>query len=50
MDQVFGQIQNEIPHSWKVGEITITNLPGMEEISNFNSIANSPEAEEAFGK
>ena len=36
--------------SWKAGEIPITNLPGMEELSNFGSIANSPEAEEAFGK
>ena len=35
--------------SWKAGEIPITNLPGMEELSNFDSIANSPEAEEAFG-
>ena len=36
--------------SWKAGEIPINNLPGMEELSNFGSIANSPEAEEAFGK
>ena len=36
--------------SWEAGEIPITNLPGMEELSNFGSIANSPEAEEAFGK
>ena len=36
--------------SWKAGEIPNTNLPGMEELSNFGSIANSPEAEEAFGK
>ena len=36
--------------SWEAGEIPITNLPGMEELSNFDSIANSPEAEEAFGK
>ena len=36
--------------TWKAGEIPITNLPGMEELSNFDSIANSPEAEEAFGK
>ena len=35
--------------TWKAGEIPITNLPGMEELSNFGSIANSPEAEEAFG-
>ncbi len=36
--------------SWEAGETPITNLPGMEELSNFGSIANSPEAEEAFGK
>ena len=36
--------------SWESGEIPINNLPGMEELSNFGSIANSPEAEEAFGK
>jgi len=36
--------------SWESGEIPITNLPGMEGLSNFDSIANSPEAEEAFGK
>ena len=36
--------------SWEAGEIPITNLPGMECLSNFDSIANSPEAEEAFGK
>ena len=36
--------------SWEAGEIPITNLPGMEGLSNFDSIANSPEAEEAFGK
>ena len=36
--------------SWEAGKIPITNLPGMEELSNFGSIANSPEAEEAFGK
>ena len=35
---------------WEAGEIPITNLPGMEGLSNFDSIANSPEAEEAFGK
>ena len=36
--------------SWEAGEIPINNLPGMEGLSNFDSIANSPEAEEAFGK
>ena len=36
--------------SWEAGETPITNLPGMEELSNLDSIANSPEAEEAFGK
>ena len=36
--------------SWEAGEIPITNLPGMDGLSNFDSIANSPEAEEAFGK
>ena len=36
--------------SWDAGEIPINNLPGMEGLSNFDSIANSPEAEEAFGK
>ena len=36
--------------SWEAGEIPITNLPGMEGLSNLDSIANSPEAEEAFGK
>ena len=36
--------------SWKAGEIPITNQPGMEALSNLDSIANSPEAEEAFGK
>ena len=36
--------------SWESGEIPITNLPGMEGLSNFDSIANSPEAEEAFGE
>ena len=36
--------------SWEAGEMPITNLPGMEELSNFDLIANSPEAEEAFGK
>ena len=35
---------------WEAGEIPITNLPGMEGLSNLDSIANSPEAEEAFGK
>ena len=36
--------------SWDAGEIPISNLPGMEGLSNMDSIANSPEAEEAFGK
>ena len=36
--------------SWEAGEIPINNLPGIEGLSNFDSIANSPEAEEAFGK
>ena len=36
--------------SWEAGKIPITNLPGMEGLCNFDSIANSPEAEEAFGK
>ena len=36
--------------SWGAGEIPVANLPGMEGLSNFDSIANSPEAEEAFGK
>ena len=36
--------------SWEAGEIPITNLPGMEGLSNLDSIASSPEAEEAFGK
>ena len=36
--------------SWEAGEIPVTNLPGMEGLSNFDSIANSPEAEEAFGQ
>ena len=36
--------------SWVAGEIPIPNLPGMEGLSNMDSIANSPEAEEAFGK
>ena len=36
--------------SWEPGKIPITNLPGMEGLSNFDSIANSPEAEEAFGQ
>ena len=35
--------------SWEAGEIPVANLPGMEGLSNFDSIANSPEAEEAFG-
>ena len=36
--------------SWEAGEIPVANLPGMEGLSNLDSIANSPEAEEAFGK
>ena len=36
--------------SWDAGEIPISNLPGMEGLSNMDLIANSPEAEEAFGK
>ncbi len=36
--------------SWDAGEIPISNLPGMEGLSKMDSIANSPEAEEAFGK
>ena len=36
--------------SWEAGEIPITNLPGMDGLSNMDLIANSPEAEEAFGK
>ena len=36
--------------SWESGEKPGSNLPGMEGLSNFDSIANSPEAEEAFGK
>ena len=36
--------------SWEAGEIPISNLPGMEGLSSLDSIANSPEAEEAFGK
>ena len=39
-----------ITSSWEAGEMPITNLAGMEGLSNFDSIANSPEAEEAFGK
>jgi len=35
---------------WEAGEIPTTNLAGMEGLSNLDSIANSPEAEEAFGK
>ena len=35
--------------SWDAGEIPIYNLPGMEGLSNMDTIANSPEAEEAFG-
>ena len=36
--------------SWDAGEIPISNLPGMEGLNNMDLIANSPEAEEAFGK
>ena len=36
--------------SWESGEKPGSNLPGMEGLSNLDSIANSPEAEEAFGK
>ena len=36
--------------SWEAGEKPGSNLPGMEGLSNLDSIANSPEAEEAFGK
>ena len=36
--------------SWEAGEIPNTNITGMEVLSNFDSIANSPEAEEAFGQ
>jgi len=36
--------------SWKAGEIPNNKLPGMEGLRNLDSIANSPEAEEAFGK
>ena len=36
--------------SWEAGEKLGSNLPGMEGLSNLDSIANSPEAEEAFGK
>jgi len=36
--------------SWEAGEKPVSNLPGMEGLSNLDSIANSPEAEEAFGK
>ena len=39
-----------ITSSWEAGEIPVYNLPGMEGLSNMDSIANSPEAEEAFGK
>ena len=57
---VFGEINPDgsgfwiandgITSSWEAGEIPINNLPGMEGLSNLDSIANSPEAEEAFGK
>ena len=36
--------------SQDVGETPIHKLLGMEGLSNLDSIANSPEAEEAFGK
>jgi len=36
--------------SWDASEIPASNLAGMEGLSNMDSIANSPEAEEAFGK
>ena len=36
--------------SWEAGGKSDTNLPGMDGLSNMDSIANSPEAEEAFGK
>jgi len=36
--------------SWEADEIPINILPGMEGLSNMDSIANSPEAEEAFGE
>jgi len=39
-----------ITSSWEAGEIPIINLPGMEGLSDLDLIANSPEAEEAFGK
>ena len=39
-----------ITSSWEAGEIPITKLPGMEGLNNLDSVANSPEAEEAFGK
>ena len=35
---------------WEAGEKPVSNLHGMEGLSNLDSIANSPEAEEAFGK
>jgi len=35
---------------WAAGEIPIPNLTGMDGLRNMDSIANSPEAEEAFGK
>ena len=35
--------------TWEAGEIPIPKLTGMEGLSNLDSIANSPEAEEAFG-
>ena len=36
--------------SWEAGDKPVSNLPGMEGLSNLDSIANSPEAEEAVGK
>ena len=36
--------------SWDAGETPIHKLLGMEGLSNLDSIVNSPEAEEAFGK
>ena len=40
----------ELPLLWEAGEIPIAILPGMEGLTNLDSTANSPEAEEAFGK
>ena len=36
--------------SWDAGKTPIHKLLGMERLSNLDSIVNSPEAEEAFGK